>query len=207
MTFSVLFIYAIASFTVIIIPGPTMLLALSNGATRNFSVTWLGMLGAVCADLVLITAVCLGLGAIFLASETLFLILKWCGVVYLVYLAVHLWRAKPVEVLTKKSIVRDKLGSKAFLRAFLVAVSNPKGLLFFTAFFPQFININVPQVPQYVILAITSSLINIIIMSCYAFGGFHAARVLTYKGMKRINQGCAATMLGLALFLALYRKG
>lgn len=181
-----------------------MLLALSNGSTRNTDIVAAGILGAVIADLVLMVTVFLGLGAILMASETLFTILKWLGVAYLVFLAIQLWRANPST--KQANIAQDRQANKAFTRALLVAVSNPKALLFFTAFFPQFINIEVPQIPQYLLLALITALINIAVMSCYALGGFHAARTFTNKGLKYMNRGCALVMLSLAVFLAIYRK-
>lgn len=205
MTLSLLFIYAIASFSVIIIPGPTMLLALTNGSTRSIGIVISGILGAVCADLILMVIIFLGLGAVLMTSETLFIIIKWIGVVYLVYLAVQLWKANPT--IHQVNVTGDKQATKAFARALLVAVSNPKALLFFSALFPQFITIDSPQIPQYMVLALITTVINVGIMGCYALGGFYAAKVFSYKGLKRMNQGCASIMMSLAIFLAIYRKG
>lgn len=204
MTLSVLFIYAIASFSVIIIPGPTMLLALNNGTTRTLHIVIAGILGAVIADLLLMTIVFLGLGTLLIASERLFYLVKWLGVVYLVYLSIQLWLSN--NQLKQLMVTADKQIIKAFSRALLVAVFNPKALLFYSAFFPQFINISAPQIPQYIVLAIITVIINIFIMVCYALGGFHAAKLLANNGLKRMNQVCALIMLSLAIFLALYRK-
>lgn len=204
MTLSILFIYAIASFSVIIIPGPTMLLALTNGTTRNKKIVMAGILGAVMADLLLMIIVFLGLGTLLIASEMLFNLVKWLGVGYLVFLSVQLLLSN--NQLKKITVVADKQLTKAFSRALFVAIFNPKALLFYSAFFPQFINISIPQIPQYIVLAIITVIINMLIMTCYALGGFHAARLLANNGLKRMNQACAFIMLSLAIFLALYRK-
>lgn len=204
MASSILLVYAIASFSVIIIPGPTMLLALTNGSCGKTNIVAAGIVGAVIADLILMITVFLGLGAILIAFETLFAILKWLGVAYLIFLAVQLWQANPS--LKQVNIAYDKQASKAFTRALLVAVSNPKALLFFTAFFPQFINITAPQIPQYLILASITTVINITVMGCYALVGFYMGRTFTSKGLRYMNRSCAMIMLSLAVFLAIYRK-
>lgn len=204
MTLSILILYAIASLSVIIIPGPTMLLALTNGTTRNKKIVIAGIVGAVMADIVLMTIVFLGLGTLLMASEMLFNVVKWLGIIYLIFLSIQLWLTN--TQLKKITISAENQLTKAFSRALLVAIFNPKAILFYSAFFPQFINITEPQIPQYIALAMITVIINILIMTCYALGGFHAARLLTSNGLKRMNQVCALIMLSLAIFLALYRK-
>src|SRR5919106_5692363 len=95
MSTTVLMLFIITSFVAIATPGPTVLLALSNGARFGARVALFGMLGAMLSDLILISAVSIGLGAVLAASETAFQVLKWIGVVYLVFLSVQLLRTKP----------------------------------------------------------------------------------------------------------------
>ena len=136
-------LYLAACFVVTITPGPTMLLALSNGASGRWRVAAMGMLGAAASDLVLISAVGLGLGALLAASETLFSLVRGLGVLYLAWLALQLWRAPPTAVAISAADV-DRTARLAFRRSLLVALSNPKGLLFFSAFLPQFIAPDTP---------------------------------------------------------------
>ena len=206
MTLTTLFLYTVACLAVTVTPGPTMLLALSNGASRNWRIAAAGIAGAALSDLLLIGAVSVGLGAVLAASETLFSLIKWVGVVYLAWLAVQLWRSRPEEV-SADMPVGNRLGiGKAFMRSLLVAISNPKGLLFFSAFLPQFIDTAAPQAPQYLTLALLSAALDIVVMACYAAGGAQAARLLTCQGLRRLNRACASVMLSLAAFLALYRR-
>ena len=94
MSTTLLILFMVTSFVAIATPGPTVLLALSNGARFGTRVAWFGMLGAMLSDLILIGAVSIGLGAVLAASETAFQILKWIGVVYLLYLGIQLLRPK-----------------------------------------------------------------------------------------------------------------
>lgn len=205
MTLTTICLYTVACFAVTVTPGPTMLLALANGTSRNWRVAGMGILGAALSDLLLIGAVSIGLGALLATSEAIFSIVKWVGVLYLVLLAAQLWLSHPVELKTNTD-TSSVTATKAFSRSLLVSLSNPKGLLFFSAFLPQFINTAEPQAFQYLILALLTAALDIVVMACYATGGAQAARFLTVKGLRRLNRACASALLSLALFLALYRR-
>lgn len=205
MTLGTILLYAISCFAVTITPGPTMLLALTNGTSRRWRVAAMGILGAALSDLLLIGAVSVGLGALLAASEAIFTMVKWVGVIYLTWLAFQLWRTQPTGVLINSGDPRPS-ASRAFVRSLLVALSNPKGLLFFSAFLPQFINTAKPQVPQYLLLGLLTAAMDIIVMAGYATGGAQAARLLTANGLQRLNRACATVLLSLAAFLALYRR-
>lgn len=208
MDIATLLLYIVAVAAVTITPGPTMLLALNNGATKGKRVAACGIAGAALSDLLLIGAVGCGLGAILQASEPLFTLVKWVGAVYLFYLACQLWRAP----LGTPQAAQDTIpgarsnGRAAFMRSLLVALSNPKGLLFFSAFLPQFIRPGDDVTLQYVILALVTALIDIALMSLYALGGHHAIRILSGRALRWLNRTCAGLLAGLAIALSLYRR-
>lgn len=205
MDATTLFLYMIAVGAVVVTPGPTMLLALSNGATRGMRVAACGIAGAALADLILIGAVGCGLGAVLLASEQMFAVIKWIGAAYLLYLAWGLWRA-PVQALTVSSGEASVNGWAAFLRALFVALSNPKTLLFTSAFVPQFIPPDKPVALQYTILAVVAAILDILMMMIYAFGGQHAMRTMSARAVRWVNRGCAGILAFLAVGLSLYRR-
>jgi threonine/homoserine/homoserine lactone efflux protein len=182
-----------------------MLLALNNGATHGMRVAAFGMAGAALSDLILIGAVGCGLGALLQASEQLFSLVKWLGAGYLLYLAWVLWRA-PTQALQRAAGAATASGRAAFLRALLVGLSNPKGLLFFSAFLPQFIRPGEPVAPQYLVLALTSAAIDCLMMALYAFGGRHSMRSFSARVMAWVNRSCAGMLALLALGLSLYRR-
>lgn len=95
---------------------------------------------------------------------------------------------------------------EVFRRSFSVTLTNPKVLLFFTAFLPQFVDPGQPIFAQYATLALVTAVVEVLVMGLYAAGGVQAAKFLTATGMRRLNQCCGATMLALAGFLALYRR-
>lgn len=205
MTLTTICLYIVTCFAVTVTPGPTMLLALANGTSRSWQIVGMGILGAALSDLLLIGAVSVGLGALLATSEAIFSTVKWVGVLYLVWLAIQLWLQQPTELKTCIGN-SNSTATKAFSRSLFVSLSNPKGLLFFSAFLPQFINTAEPQAFQYLILALLTASLDIIVMACYATGGAQAARFLTVKGLRKLNRVCASALLSLALFLATYRR-
>jgi homoserine/homoserine lactone efflux protein len=204
MDASTLLLYVIAASAVMITPGPAMLLALNNGATHGMRVAGFGMAGAMLSDLILIAAVGCGLGALLQASEQLFSLVKWIGAGYLLYLAVVLWRA-PVRALGVSGGAVAS-GRSTFVRALIVGLSNPKGLLFFSAFLPQFIRPDQPVLQQYLILAVITASLDCLMMIVYALGGRHAVRAFSARVMQWINRGCAGMLAVLAVGLSLYRR-
>jgi len=203
-----LLLFMAASFALAITPGPTMLLALSNGIVAGRRVAAYGILGATAANLILITLVALGLGVLLAASETLFNALRYVGVAYLCWLGLKLWRSKTSDMDQAKLVAqkRELTPRRAFLRSASVALSNPKGLLFFSAFLPQFVNPDHEQAPQYAELAALFLTQDAVIMFCYATAGTKAVRYLTARGLLMINRVCAAAMFALAAVLAMARR-
>ena len=203
-----LLLFMAASFALAITPGPTMLLALSNGIVAGRRVAAYGILGATAANLILIGLVAFGLGVILAASETLFNALRYFGVAYLCWLGIKLWRAKTADMEQAALVAqkRELTPRRAFVRSFSVALSNPKGLLFFSAFLPQFVDPAHAQVPQYAELALLFVTQDAVIMFSYATAGTKAVRYLTARGLLVINRACAAAMFGLAAVLAMARR-
>lgn len=201
-----LLIFAAVAFIGIATPGPTVLLALTNGSRYGVRASLPGMVGAVLSDFVLISAVAVGLGALLAASEFWFSVVKWVGVVYLAYLGIRLLRSKGAAVIPEVANAERASSRGIFLRSFLVAVTNPKGYLFFSAFLPQFVTPSEPQLPQYAALAVTFAAIDFTVMLAYASAGAQAIRLLRAKGVLWMERVCGGALLALAGGLAFYRR-
>jgi threonine/homoserine/homoserine lactone efflux protein len=187
-------------------PGPTVLLALTNGSRYGVRAAVPGVLGAVLSDFVLIAAVALGLGALMAGSAVLFGIVKWLGVAYLAYLGFRLLRSSGALPTATESAGASAAPRRLWVRSFLVAATNPKGYLFFTALLPQFIDPMQPLLVQYTALAVAFAGIDAIVMLAYAFAGARAMRALQAKGARWIDRLSGAALLALAGSLALYRR-
>jgi threonine/homoserine/homoserine lactone efflux protein len=202
-----LLIFALVAFIGIATPGPTVLLALTNGSRYGVRASVDGMIGAVLSDFVLVSAVALGLGALLAASEFWFSAVKWVGVAYLAYLGVRLLRSKGIIAIAAAAPIDRRATSRSiFLRSLLVAVTNPKGYLFFSAFLPQFIVPTQPQVHQYVTLAVTFATIDFVVMFAYATAGAQAIRFLSVRRVLWLDRICGGALLALSGSLALYRR-
>ena len=208
MTEMTILAFALVAFIGIATPGPTVLLALTNGSRYGVKRATAGMIGAVLSDFVLIGAVALGLGALLAASEFWFTIVKWLGAAYLAFLGVMLLRSKgSIQVAADANGSGHPVSSIAiFLKSFLVAVTNPKGYLFFTAFLPQFIDPAAPQASQYALLALVFAAVDFTVMFGYALLGAKAAAFLKHSGAIWLDRLCGGALLALAGSLALYRR-
>lgn len=198
-----LLLFALVAFIAIVTPGPTVLLAMSNGARYGVRASIPGMVGAVASDIVLVTAAAVGLGALLAASEFWFEVLKWVGAAYLAYLGLRMLASSGELQLPEE---QGSTAKAVFRRSFLVAATNPKGYLFVSAFLPQFIDPAQPQLQQYLAIGTLFCLLDFAVMFAYAAAGARAIRLLRQKGRLWLDRICGGTLLALAGSLALYRR-
>ncbi|NOD62629.1 MULTISPECIES: LysE family translocator [unclassified Ruegeria] len=147
--------FVAASTALLLIPGPTVLLVLSYALSKGRSVAVASATGVAVGDLIAMTASLLGLGALVLASATLFSLLKWIGAAYLVWLGIKLLRSAPSGGLNAVDTDNDVSARNVFGHAAAVTALNPKSIAFFIAFVPQFLRPADPLGPQFVILIAT----------------------------------------------------
>ncbi len=129
------------------------------------------------------------------------------AVAYLAFLGVRLLRSRGTLAVDEQAADCERTGARQiFMRSFLVAVTNPKGYLFFTAFLPQFIDPSSPQLPQYAALAVTFACIDFVVMFGYASAGAQAMKVLRANGVLWLERVSGGALLALSASLALYRR-
>ena len=207
MSITTLVLFSLFALVAIATPGPTVLLALSNGSRYGVRRALSGMLGVVLSDFVLVGAVALGLGALLAASEFWFSVLKWVGAAYLAWLVLRLLRSKGGFDIPAETSNGAQHSSRAiFTQSFLVAVTNPKGYLFCSALLPQFIDPLAAQAPQYITISIVFAGLNFAVMLGYAFIGARAIRLLKASAVRWIDRACGGALLALASSLAFYRR-
>ena len=169
MNFEIWMTFVLASSALMLVPGPAMLfmigIALNHGLAKAFTALPGLALGLVTS----ISISLLGAGAVLLASAQLFTALKLAGAAYLIYLGIRLWTSKPA-VSTAEQFERPEQRS-LFWPAFLVAVLNPKALIFYIAFLPQFVNSTAAPLPQFLALGATFCFIALLAAVVSAFAG------------------------------------
>lgn len=150
MPFETWIAFALAASAMLAIPGPTVLLVIgqSLGAGRRGALPLVA--GVALGDLCAMSLSLAGLGALLATSAAAFTALRWAGAAYLAWLGVKLWRA-PVGAAAAPPLD----GRRALRQAFLVTALNPKGIAFFVAFVPQFVDASLPFAPQAALLVVT----------------------------------------------------
>ncbi len=147
--------FVAATTALLLIPGPTVLLVLSYAIGHGRKVAVSTALGVALGDFIAMSASLAGLGALVLASATLFTVLKWVGAAYLVYLGIKLLMSARDAGLTVTPDAAGLSQGRVFWHACAVTALNPKSIAFFIAFVPQFIRPDAALLPQFAILVAT----------------------------------------------------
>jgi threonine/homoserine/homoserine lactone efflux protein len=138
----------------VIIPGPTIILVISQAIAHGRRAVLPLVVGVTLGDFTAMTLSLLGLGAILSSSAALFSVLKLIGALYLIYLGIKLWRSNPEKHEIRLSATRTSEHS-LFKSAYIVTALNPKSIAFFIAFLPQFVSAQKETFPQFLVLGAT----------------------------------------------------
>ena len=206
MALTVWITYLVTTMVLSVTPGPGVFSCLSSGLRHGLRLgVWNGV-GMQAANAILVGVVSLGLGAILLASETLFGAVKWMGVAYLLYLGVVTWRARPARF-EEDASDHARTAREVFLRGFLVNLTNPKGIIFFAAILPQFIDVARPQAAQYAIFAATTFAVDAVVMTGYTALAAKVLRVMKDPArLGWVNRGLGGMFIAAGLALAAFRR-
>ena len=197
-----LLVFIPACFALNMAPGPNNLLSMNNARCYGFKSAVIAGLGRIAAFSVMIALAASGLAVVLYASETLFLSIKIVGAAYLLWIAFNLWRSE-VSPVAELENTRNPLGLAK--QEFLLAARNPKAILIFTAFLPQFIDVSASVNEQFFTLGSTFLLLEMAAISIYALFGLYLRHWFTKPKMaKRFNRGCATflAMSGASLLLS-----
>ncbi len=157
------------------VPGPAVLCVVSTALSRGTQPGFHASLGILAANAAYFALSATGLGAVLLASRTVFVVIKWVGAAYLVYLGIRMLLARASHAPVAANSGPAPAARNSFWNGFVVQIANPKAIVFFTALLPQFINPDGPVLQQIAILAVSSILIELGVLSVYV-GACHRAR-------------------------------
>ncbi|NYH12557.1 LysE family translocator [Pseudomonas moraviensis] len=204
MDLATLSLFLPACFALNMAPGPNNLLSVSNATRYGYRRACVAGIGRLLAFAGMIALAAAGLAVVLQTSELLFYGIKIVGAGYLLYLAWQLWRANPAA---EDAITAPANGLLALARQeFLVAAGNPKAILIFTAFLPQFVDPNRAITPQFMLLGVLFLLLEWIAISAYAYMGLHMRRWFAEPRGKRIFNRCCAGLLSAAASVLLMAK-
>ncbi len=146
--------FTAASIALLAIPGPTIMLVVGYVINHGKATGWATVPAVILGDFSAMSISLLGAGAILNASANLFMALKLAGAVYLIWIGIKMWRTTPkLDNLDNLTTVKSNI--KIFWNCYIVTTLNPKGIVFFIAFMPQFIDENMAALPQFLILMVT----------------------------------------------------
>ena len=208
------FDYFVAYFTILFIatvtPGPNSLLAINHGLNHGIRRTIFSGLGNLTGNLLLALISILGLGAILIASGIIFTVIKWIGILYLLFVGFKLiFEPVRTEIFQDNvdKVMVDKRKERLFLDGLIIAVGNPKGILFFTALFPQFIDVKHATAEGFLIIFST---LGIVAFGCYMLYGVFGVRLNSlfqrHSFRKGFNRITGSIFIGTGVAIALSKK-
>ena len=207
MDFSTWLTFFAASWAISISPGAGAVAAMSAGLNHGFRRGYFTVFGLVLGIWTQLLVIGLGLGALVAASASAFLVVKWAGVAYLVWLGIAQWRA-PAVPLAQRALETSQVTRRTMIfRGWTINAVNPKGTVFMLAVVPQFLVLSEPLLPQYLLIGATLSLTDFVVMAGYTA---LAAKVLTAlkeaSHVRAMNRVFGAFFVLAGTLLALFKR-
>lgn len=198
-----LLLFIATTFVVVMSPGPVVITVTSEAATNGFKrALWL-IFGVAIANSVYFILSATGIAALILGSHTLFSIIKWIGVAYLLYLGISSLLNKTGPLSIQEGEKSKKKVYRLFLRGFVLEISNPKALLYFSALLPQFINISEAIIPQIAIFALITFILDFLCYGTYGYLGWKSQRMAMKPWLiKTINKTAGGMLIFAGLKMA-----
>lgn len=200
--------FVAASLILLVIPGPTIIMVISQALAHGRRVALASVAGVGLGDLIATSLSLAGAGALLATSGTLFSVLKLVGAAYLIWIGFKMWRA-PVTIpdVTVEANAPAVRPMAIFRDSFLVTALNPKGILFFIAFVPQFIDPARPYLPQAAIFVGTFTVLGILNAIAFALAADQARQAVRRPGVLRTATRAGGSLLMMAgLAAALTRR-
>jgi homoserine/homoserine lactone efflux protein len=201
MDFNTWLIYLLAAIGLSLSPGPNGLLALTHGALHGRRKALYTIFGGAFGFIAVIALSMFGIGALLQTSLAWLTVLKWVGGAYLVWLGIQIWRSPAIGI-EVRGAVKPRAGWSLFRQGALSALTNPKALLFFAAFLPQFIDPVRSLVVQFFIMAGTFAVIEIA-TEVFIASMAHRLNPWLRRVGRRFNQACGGVFIAIGIALPL----
>ena len=192
--------FVLASVILLVIPGPTIIMVITQALAHGRKVALASVLGVGLGDLVATSLSIAGAGALLAASASLFQALKFIGAAYLIWIGYKMWRT-PANIPDMSDADVQAAGVRPvtiFRDSFLITALNPKGILFFVAFVPQFIDPALPYVPQAATYVLTFTALGILNAAAYAFAAAGARQTIRRPQVMKAAMRTGGSLLMMA---------
>jgi len=198
--------FVIATSALLMIPGPTVMVVVGYALRYGKRSGWATIPGVMAGDFTAMTISLLGAGAVLAASAELFTIMKLLGAAYLIWLGISLWRATP-NLDTETEVASGSSLRGMFVNSWLVTALNPKGIAFFIAFVPQFVDPTQPAIAQFAILEATFLILAGVNVALWVFlTGKLRQRFSNPRILRTANQIGASFLIGAGLLTAFTKR-
>jgi homoserine/homoserine lactone efflux protein len=202
-----LFVFAITEFLLCLTPGPAVLLVVSQSVKSGFKSSLRGTAGILAGNAVYFGLSALGLGALLMSSATLFQIIKWVGVAYLIFVGLRMLLAKKNLADSDVLATAPKHSVKLFSEGLVTQLSNPKAIVFFSALLPQFVSPDGGVLEQFAVLGIVSLAIESCVLLSYGWAAERGSRLILKARFSLLTDRIAGGFLiGAGLGLATTRR-
>ncbi len=201
MTLTAFFAYSTAVVLAAMTPGPAMFAVITNGVSRGFARAFTAGLGVAAGDAVLVTLALLGLVTLVQTFEWIFLVLKYAGAAYLIYLGIRMWRSATVRA------EEGGKGESRFVRSFVlgasIALGNPKAILFHASIMPLILDLHAMSFADGLVVVAVVVSANILTMGFYAALSGRASYWFRVPArMRLMNRVAGGAMIGTGAFIA-----
>lgn len=201
MSLATWFPFFLACWVISVSPGAGAIASMASGLRLGFRRGYWTAIGLQFGLLLQIAVVAAGVGALLATSSVAFTVIKWFGVLYLIYLAVRQWRAPVMNVEGEaQQAVPDRISSLV-VRGFLINAANPKATVFMLAVLPQFIQPHAPLIPQYAVIMVTMVIVDLIVMAGYTGLASRVLRLMRSARQQRAMNRTFAGLFGVAAAL------
>jgi len=199
--------YCLAVAIFALIPGPIVTLIVANSLSHGSRSGLATVAGASIGNTVLLCATAVGLVAFFALLSEVFELVRWAGAVYLVWLGIKAWQGSARQQTVALPAMK-RPSQAAFLQGLLMAITNPKAIVFYIAFLPQFLDPHLPAGSQLLAMICTTIIMTLFFDSTYALLAGRARNWFTAPGRRRLQLRITGTLLiGVGCGLLLARRG
>jgi homoserine/homoserine lactone efflux protein len=207
MSFSTWLAFFAASWAISFSPGPGAISAMASGLKYGFRRGYWTTVGLILGILIQFIVVAVGLGALLAASEVAFGIVKWLGVVYLIYLGWKQFHTDAAPVAVEAGTPAPFKARELVARGCLINITNPKGTVFLLAVVPQFLNLSQPLPLQYAMIAATLCFTDLVAMGCYTTLASRMLKLLrSPRHIRWLNRGFGAMFILAGTVLASFSQ-
>lgn len=206
MSVKLLLVFAVTELLLSLTPGPAVFLVVSQGMKAGFKPSLRGTLGILTGNAVYFALSALGLGALLLASATLFQAIKWLGAAYLIFVGVRMLISKSESLEVGERAVMSRRSLKLFSQGLITQLSNPKAIVFFTALLPQFITPGERMFEQFLILGLVSIAVELPVLAAYGWAAERGGKLIPERFSSLPDRIAGVFLIGAGVGLASMRK-